>query len=50
MTGKAVTQPNFRGDAREALTFSPRWAPLPGMPRDRFGVTSVLDVVSEYTA
>ncbi|MFG3251311.1 VOC family protein [Streptomyces sp. NPDC048187] len=27
-----------------------RWAPLNGMPRDRSGVTCVLDVVSGYTA
>ena len=27
-----------------------QWAPLYGMLRDRFGVTWVLDVVSEYTA
>ncbi|CAM5321877.1 hypothetical protein STENM223S_08203 [Streptomyces tendae] len=50
MTGKAVTHLNFRGDARETLTFSAQWPPLFGMPRDRFGVASVLDVVSERTA
>ncbi|TDT27496.1 hypothetical protein EV562_1167 [Streptomyces sp. BK208] len=50
MPGKAVTRLNFRGDAPEAVSFSARWAPLFGMPRDRFGVTSALDIVSGYSA